>query len=126
MGIVSVSLGDSVIEEINQLEDEFGFRGRSEVVRAGIKLLLDEMKQRSAAKGKVDALLVLVHSDFPAEVSKIRHNFDAIIQSQIHNHLSNGKCSEIFILRGEGAKVKKMADACRTNKRIESVKLVIS
>ena len=102
MGIVSVSLGDSVIEEINQLEDEFGFRGRSEVVRAGIKLLLDEMKQRSAAKGKIDALLVLVHSDFPAEVSKIRHNFDAIISRRFTTTSPTGSALKFSSSAGKG------------------------
>nr|WP_243687297.1 ribbon-helix-helix protein, CopG family [Methanobacterium formicicum] len=48
MAIISVSLGDKLLEEIDALKDEIGFSGRSEIFRASTRLLIadnDEKKE---------------------------------------------------------------------------------
>ncbi|MGH9991312.1 MAG: CopG family ribbon-helix-helix protein, partial [Nitrososphaera sp.] len=40
MTIVSVSLNDDILSEIDKLQKALGFSGRSEIVRAGIRNLL--------------------------------------------------------------------------------------
>jgi len=126
MAIVSVSLNEEIISEMKKIEKEFGFSGRSEVVRAGIMLLADEMNQRINMKGKIDALVVVSHSEENVAVSKIRHDFNDVVKTQLHNHLSNGKCLEIFIVRGNAKKIKDLVNEFSTNKKIDFAKLVVS
>ena len=126
MGIVSVSMSDEMESELDSLPKEFGFSGRSEVIRAGLKLLANDMKQRSAIKGQVDALLVLVHNEHDSGVAKTRHKYNDSIKTQVHNHLANGKCLELFILKGNASKIKAMLDEFNSNKKIEFAKLIVS
>ncbi|MCR4369214.1 MAG: CopG family ribbon-helix-helix protein [archaeon] len=126
MPIISVSLDAELCREIGALQKEFGYSGRSEAVRAGLRLLANEAKQRSSLKGKIDALLVLVHSSHADEVSRIRHHYNDSIKAQLHNHLSSGKCLEIFVLRAKADVLKAMADAFDSNKKIEFVRLIVT
>ncbi|MCR4335831.1 MAG: CopG family ribbon-helix-helix protein [archaeon] len=126
MTIMSVSITDELLSKIESIEKEFGFSGRSEVVRAGLMLLTDEMNQRSGLKGNIDALVVVSHSEENEVVSKIRHKHNEVIKTQMHNHLSNGKCLEIFIAKGNAKKIKELANEFSIHKKIDFAKLIIS
>jgi len=44
MPIVSISLGQEMADELDRLQASLGFSGRSEVVRAGLKMLSADSK----------------------------------------------------------------------------------
>lgn len=44
--IVSVSLNDDILDGIDKLQQNLGFTGRSEIVRAGIRNLLAEERMK--------------------------------------------------------------------------------
>ncbi|MCD6036624.1 MAG: putative nickel-responsive regulator 1, partial [Nitrososphaeraceae archaeon] len=46
MAIVSISLNQEILSEIDKLQNVLGFSGRSEIVRAGIRNLLAEERER--------------------------------------------------------------------------------
>ncbi|MEM4253052.1 MAG: ribbon-helix-helix domain-containing protein, partial [Candidatus Nitrosotenuis sp.] len=45
MAIVSISLNEEILAEIDKLQKGLGFSGRSEVIRAGIRTFVSEEKQ---------------------------------------------------------------------------------
>ena len=59
------------------------------------------------------------------EVSAIRHNYQHIIKTQIHNHLESHKCLEIFVLHGDAKKVKELLRAFEKNTKVELVRSII-
>ena len=51
MTIVSISLNDKILEEVDRARNELGFSGRSETIRAGIRMFISETKEiKLAAK----------------------------------------------------------------------------
>jgi len=125
MPIVSVSLNDEIIKEMDKIQRELGFSGRSEIMRAGIRQLMAEERDKRNLTGHIYALLLAIHdetSDY--EVTEMGHAYDTIIGTHIHNKIDREKCLEIFLLRGDAKEIIEMAKKFRTNRKMDHVKLV--
>ncbi len=125
--IISMSLNDELLKEMDELQRELGFEGRSEMIRAALRMLIADKKENTKMKGVLDAILLTIHDDkYTKDVSVIRHKYQDIIKTQVHNHLRNHKCLEIFVLNGEAEKIKDLQEKMQTNKKIEFSKLFVS
>ena len=51
MPIVSISLNEDIINDIDKLQKNLGFSGRSEIVRAGLRNMIAEQKERDTLQG---------------------------------------------------------------------------
>jgi len=123
--IVSISLNDDMLGDIDKLMKELGFSGRSELVRAGIRSLISEEKERQDILGSLHALLLVIHDeDSEQEVTGTKHTFDELINTHIHSKIDNNKCLEIFLVKGEAEKIKNMTKEFQTNKKMDRVKLI--
>jgi CopG family nickel-responsive transcriptional regulator len=126
MPIVSLSFPQQMISEMDEVQKSLGFTGRSELVRAGIRLLLQDVRDKSAVTGKVSAVVVLTHNEENEEaVTKIKHRFDDIVRTHIHNKTGKRTCIELFLLEGEGAKVTSMTKEFQKDDGIQSVRLLV-
>lgn len=127
MPIVSISLNNRILNEIDAIQDEMGFSGRSETIRAAIRMLIADKREKEDLVGVLDATLLVIHDEDASEnVSKIRHDFQDLIKTQIHNHLENDKCLEIFVVKGEAERIKMMKNSFQIEKNLDYVKLVIA
>jgi CopG family nickel-responsive transcriptional regulator len=127
MGIISVSLNDKILKDIDRLERDLGFTGRSEVIRAGVRLLISEEKGKSRLSGQIEGVIVVVNQEKHNEdISYLRHEFNEVIKTQIHNHLDSHKCLQVFVIKGEAEIVKKFIGKIETCRKAEYVKLFIS
>lgn len=125
MPIVSVSLNDEIIREMDRLQQELGFTGKSELMRAGIRQLAAEEKDRQGLSGHIYALLLAVHdekSDY--EVTEMGHEYDKLIGTHIHNKIDRNRCLEIFLLEGQAKEITEMVKKFRANKKMYQVKLL--
>ena len=80
MPIVSVSLNQKILDEIDVLQEEMGFSGRSETIRAAVRMLIADKKDKDDLFGVVDATLLVIHDEDSSDiVSKIRHDFQELV-----------------------------------------------
>lgn len=127
MTIISVSLNDTILQEIDRIQQEHGYSGRSEAIRAGLRLLISESKNTDNIAGEINAILILIHSpDHENTVSTIKHRFEDVTKTQIHSHLRENKCLEIFVLEGESSKIKEMMRLFQTSRKMDLVKLIVA
>ena len=125
MPIVSISLNDEILAELDKLQKSMGFSGRSEAIRAGIRNFVSEEKQKTELSGNVHAILLVVHNDeFDHIVSGIKHNFEDLISTHLHSKIEGDKCMELFVIDGEAEKVSTITKDFQTNKKMDTVKLV--
>ena len=125
MPIVSISLNDEILSELDKLQSSMGFSGRSEAIRAGIRSFVSEEKQKSDLEGNIHAILLVVHNDqFDHVVSGITHNFEDLITTHLHSKIEKEKCMELFLIDGDAEKVSTMTKDFQTNKNMDTVKLV--
>ena len=125
MPIVSISLNDEILSELDKLQTSMGFSGRSEAIRAGIRSFVSEEKQKEDLAGNIHAILLVVHNDeFDHVVSGITHNFEDLITTHLHSKIEKEKCMELFLIDGDAEKVSTMTKDFQTNKNMDTVKLV--
>jgi len=127
MVIVSISLNDKILKEIDRIQRELGFSGRSEVIRAGARMLISESKEKEGLTGKINSALLLIHSQEAEDaVTEIKHRFEDITKTQIHSHLKENKCLEIFVLDGDADRIKEMVRLFQTSRKMDYVKLIVA
>ena len=127
MTIISISLNEKILGEIDKIQKELGFSGRSEVIRAGARMLIADSREKERLTGRINSILLLIHNQETEDsVTDIKHNFEDITKTQIHNHLKEDKCLEIFVLDGDAERIKEMVRLFQTNKGIEYVKLIVA
>ncbi len=126
MPIVSLSLTENILSQMDRVRDEMGFSGRSDAVRAGIRLLVAEHEQRKALKGTIDATLVVVHEEGASDdVARVRHEHRKVIRTQLHDHLDSHMCVEIFMLRGDAREVRGLAQELSAAKGVARASLQV-
>ncbi|MFH1978759.1 MAG: CopG family ribbon-helix-helix protein [Candidatus Aenigmatarchaeota archaeon] len=124
--IISLSLTPELKKELDRLQNEYGFSGRSEVIRSGIRMLLSENKDMGKMTGKIDATLLITHHEkYTKDVFAVMHQYTHLVKSQIHYHIHHDKCLEMFILNGEGKEIEMIVRGLRKQKEIEFIKLVM-
>lgn len=125
MPIVSISLNDDILSEIDKLQKTMGFSGRSEIIRAGIRNLISEEKQRADLSGSIHAILMIVHDEESEQiVTGIKHNHEDLIGTHLHSKVAGNKCMELFLLYGDAEKISIMTKDFKTNRRMDNVKLL--
>ncbi len=125
MPIVSISLTEEILKEVDNLQKTLGFSGRSDAIRAGIRSFVSEEKQKAELSGDVHAILLVVHKDdYDNEVTEIKHNYEDLITTHIHSKIDGEKCMELFMLNVSEEKVNFITKQFQINKKMDTIKLV--
>lgn len=126
MTVISISLSSKLLNEIDNLKEEMGFSGRSEVIRASTRMLIADNREKEELRGDMNSILVLIHNkQVEDRVTEIKHDFEDVISTQIHSHLRENKCLELFILDGDAQRMNQLSKMFQTSGKIEYVKLII-
>lgn len=125
MTIVSISLNKEILEEIDKLKSLLGFSGRSEIIRAGIRNLLAEEKEKQDLIGLLHALLLIIHDEkSDDQVTEMRHDYDKLINTHLHSKIDRDRCLEIFLIKGNANDIREMTKKFQTNKKMYHIKLI--
>jgi len=104
MTVVSVSMPEELLDRLDRFADEHGYTGRSEVVREASRNLLSEFEDKQleerALMGVVTVLFDFESTDVEQKMMHLRHDYDHLVTSNVHNHVGDHYCMELFILEG--------------------------
>jgi CopG family nickel-responsive transcriptional regulator len=105
MTVVSVSMPDELLERLDAFAEEHGYTGRSEVVREASRNLLSEFDDKQLEDrdlmGVVTVLFDFQSTDVEQKMMHLRHDYEELVTSHVHNHVGDHYCMELFILEGE-------------------------
>ncbi len=126
MTIISMSVDPMMLANLDAIQAVYGFSGRSETIRAGMRLLEEDAKAKGKLSGKINAVLLVVHPHVAEDdVGRIRFDFEDIVKTQLHAHLKEGKCIELFVLEGKANKVRELARRFMVHRRIGNARLIV-
>ena len=126
MPIVSVSMPESMVRTVRELQRTMGFTGTSELVRAALRLLVADVREKTSVTGPVEAVIVVTHSEEREEpVTRLKHRYEDVVKTHIHSKAGKGTCAEVFLVEGDGAKASAMARAFQREDGIRAVKMVV-
>ena len=88
-------------------------------------MLEGERQNLKKLTGSRDGIILVIHGKRHGEgIEKITHKFSEIIHSQLHTHLANQKCLDLFIVTGDGEDIVDLAEKLQKAKNVEIVKVV--
>jgi len=90
-------------DDLDTFAEEHGYTGRSEVIREACQSLLEEYQEPDDEDRRVLATVTAVFGYDEPEIERrmmdIRHEFEALIQSNSHDCLDgNAGCIETFVI----------------------------
>ncbi len=104
MTVVSVSMPEELLNRIDGFADDHGYTGRSEVIREASRNLLGEFEDREleghTLMGVVTVLFNYETTSVEERMMGLRHQHDSTVTSNLHSHVGNQYCMELFILEG--------------------------
>jgi CopG family nickel-responsive transcriptional regulator len=104
MTVVSISMPEELLERLDSFADEHGYTGRSEVVREASRNLLTEFEDKQLEErdlmGTVTVLFDFESTDVEHDMMHLRHEYEHLVTSHVHNHVGDHYCMELFILEG--------------------------
>jgi len=123
LGIISVSLADALVDQMDRLVSARGYSGRSDFIRAALRDHVHQLGQEQAHRGRRSATITLLYPDeLERKVSEINHAAGRIVKSLMHSHLGNGKCVTVFVVEGEAEQVQKLTTQFRGLRDTEIVR----
>jgi len=124
--IISISLTSELLRKLDDFMQERGYSSRSEVIRDAVRDLLSEFELKRFEEGKVTATITVISEHEMHKVDerlmRLRHEHDEIVSSNMHIHLGETYCLEVFITEGEVKKVLDFISKIRAMRGIKQVK----
>ncbi len=125
MPVVSISLNDKNIADLDSLQELLGLSNRSEAIRLCLRSAEAEIKERMELSGDVEGVLIVVHNKHAdLWLTNIIHRNENIIQTHMHSHLKDHKCLEVLIIRGDSERLRSMLFDIQSHSVAEYVKFV--
>jgi CopG family transcriptional regulator, nickel-responsive regulator len=124
-----ISIDAGLLESFDRLLEKKGYRNRSEAIRDLIRAALVEEEWQQAESETVGTVtLVYNHHtrDLADKLTEHQHSHHEEIVSALHVHLDAHYCLEVVVVRGQAARVRRLADELIGTKGVKHGKLVMS
>ena len=109
MTVISISLPEESIAALEKIQGHLALSGRSEAVRASIRMAETEIKEMEQLSGEAEGVLIVVHGTHDDQwISMLQHKYGDAIKTQLHSHLRDRKCLEVMILSSDSSVVGRM------------------
>ena len=101
-----MSINEPLLEKFDLISDKKGYTTRSEAFRDAIRKIVKEGVWDEEIGGNIVVIIILYDKNRPkTEISNLLHQYEEI-QTNIHMHLYESNCLEIFFAKGEGMRLK--------------------
>lgn len=127
MTIVSLSVPDTLLEQVDSMIKERGFASRSEVIRQALRLFLKEDIRIEESKGEAMATITIIYREKAdrARLLDTQHVYSGLVSTFLHAHIHEGYCLEVILLKGQAQMIRKFVDTLRSNEQISQIKVAV-
>jgi CopG family nickel-responsive transcriptional regulator len=129
MSITSISLSPNLLHKLDEIKDEKGYSSRSEVIRDAIRAYLSEFEMSKFEKGNLTATITAIYQKNGPHLDDVllhlRHEYDDIVEGNLHIHIGGDNCAEIFVTEGNAERVSGFIGGIRAIRGMEQVKYSI-
>jgi CopG family nickel-responsive transcriptional regulator len=109
MTVISVSLTPELLDRLDEFVSRSGFSSRSEALRLAIRDSLTQYSLQGMQRGSVMATVTIISETEQTEshvgLMDLRNGFEYLIFGNMHLHIGEGYCIEIFLVKGESENV---------------------
>lgn len=124
---IGISLPENLLVKFDSIIDKRGYSSRSEGIRDAIRSYITYYEWMNDVSGERQGVITMVYDHdqrgLMEAVTEIQHKQRDVIQSTIHSHVTDERCLEVILVRGEAQELKELAERLMALKGVESVKL---
>ncbi|MCS7097814.1 MAG: nickel-responsive transcriptional regulator NikR [Candidatus Methanomethyliaceae archaeon] len=121
MVIVSISIPDELLEELNKMLSKEWYISRSEILRHALRKYIYEHKTLESIKGEVIGTLSVLYEKGEKATEKLQHEFGDIIIAFVHVHVDEKNCLEVMVIKGRVEKLKKLMDGLKASANVRQM-----
>ena len=125
----SMSLPRSLARQLDEMTHEKGYDNRSLAIADMIRAHLVEHRQQQAGR-EIAGTITLVYDHHKPHLldllTEIQHDHGDLVIATLHVHLDHHNCMEVLAVRGDGRRIKAVADALIAAKGVKHGKLTIT
>lgn len=126
MNIVSISMTEKNVKDLEKIKKERGLANASETVRSAINDALEKTEAENKLTGPQSVVLIISHSHETEKfVSQTKHAFQQLVKTQNHYCTTGIQCIDMFLLHGSGEKIRQMKNSFLKNKKIQKISMVL-
>ncbi|HYM39015.1 MAG TPA: CopG family ribbon-helix-helix protein [Thermoplasmata archaeon] len=124
MPIISVSMDDAILRNLDEIAQRRKYRSRSEAVREALREFID-VSEWGHAGGQASVILAVIYEkgNPKADLAILQHRFDEI-RTMLHTHLNEVDCLQIFVAEGPTARLKDLIGHIRRVKGVKQIKFI--
>ena len=126
MTVISITLPSELLKKFDDFTKTRGYYSRSEAFRDAIRSLIAESDLAKLETGLVAATIMITcdyeRRDVDLRITEVRHEFDDVIVENVHRHIDEKYCLEIFIAQGKNERIIDLVGRVRGMRGIQQVK----
>jgi len=130
MTVISVSLTPELLERLDAFVEKSGFSSRSEALRLAVRDSLSQFSLQSMQRGQVMSTVTIISETESASshlgILDLRNGFDNIIFANMHLHIEEELCIEIFLVKGDSEIVMNFVARSKTVKGVREVNYTLT
>lgn len=126
MTVVSVTIPGGLLKKFDEFMKTRGYYSRSEAFRDAIRSLMAETELAKMETGNVAATIMIIcdyaRKDVDLRMTEVRHEFDDVVIENVHRHIGEKYCLEIFIAEGNNERILDLVGRVRGMRGIQQVR----
>ena len=126
MTVISITLPSELLTKFDEFMKTRGYYSRSEAFRDAIRSLIVESDMAKSETGDVAATIMITSDyarrDVDLRMTEVRHEFDDVVVENVHRHIDDKYCLEIFIAQGKNERILDLIGRVRGMRGIQQVK----
>lgn len=127
--IISVSVPESLLQDMGRAMVEGGYTSRSELVRDALRAFLKNRTHLDDCHGIIQGVITLLYWPVSAgRLSAVRHRYMHLFRSFVHSDFdtSSAPCCEVLLFSGEAAVVRQACNELQSVKGVEESHIYIA
>ena len=126
MTVISITLPPDLLQKFEDFMKTKGYYSRSEAFRDAVRGLISESELAALNSENVAATIMVTcdyaRKDVDLKMTEVRHEFDDVVIENVHRHIGEKYCLEIFIAQGSNARILNLVNRLRGMHGIQQVK----
>ena len=126
MTVVSITLPGELLRKFDDFIKTRGYYSRSEAFRDAIRNTIAESEMAKTQTGNVATTIMITcdyeRKDVDLKIGEVRHEFDDVVVENVHRHIGQKYCLEVFIAEGNYQRILDLIGRIRGMRGIQQVK----
>ena len=127
MVVISLSIPDELLIELDTVLGREWYASRSEVVRQAVRKYISEYRELGLLRGDAIATITVLYEKMGKgdELLELQHEFGDIVTAYLHSHLAKKSCLEVMVVKGSCKRLKDLIDGLKANRHVKQLKFSI-